>query len=309
MATRAVVIHAVVTHAVVIHAAAIRVAAIQTAVRNVMRCALPTAIAPVLLTMIMVSVTGPRKFVKRVVRRSVIELGTLNGRRRAYGGSNMEVPRMGKHALIAVVITVLLSAAAVGLVIRRSGGVMQAQQRPDIRSETLRTQAQKTGSATATARPTNLRRYDTVDALAHDSSAIIVGRVDTKTSLLLPPAEKFVVTDFQITVQDTMKGVLARGQAIRVRTPGGRVDLGDGKSAEVTMPDFWKYPEVGKLYVLFLESRNDGSFVLRGGPQGLFEVTREQTVKAQVRPEDKLMQNYNDKSLASFLNEIRQSNK
>jgi len=216
---------------------------------------------------------------------------------------------MGKHALIAVAISILLCASADGEVFGRSDGAMQAQQRPDIRSETLRTQADKNGSATATARPTNLRRYDTVDALARESNAIIIGRVDSKMSELLRPAEKLVVTDFQIVVQDTVKGVLARGQAIRVRTPGGRVDLGDGKSAEVTMPDFWKYPEVGKLYVLFLESRNDGSFVLRGGPQGLFEVTRAQTVKAQVRPEDKLMQNYNDKSLVSFLNEIRQSTK
>jgi hypothetical protein len=216
---------------------------------------------------------------------------------------------MGKHALIAVVISILLCAAAVGLVVMRSNSAIQGQQKPDIRSETLRTQAQKSGSATATARPTNLRRYDTVDALAHDSNAIIVGRVDTKTSQLLPPAEKLIVTDFQITVQDAMKGVLAPGQSIRVRTSGGRVDFGNGKYAEVKMPDFWKYPEVGKLYVLFLDRRNDGSFVLRGGPQGLFEVTSERTIKAQVRPEDKLMQNYNDKTLVSFLDEIRRSGK
>lgn len=216
---------------------------------------------------------------------------------------------MGKHAVIAVVISLLLSAAAVGLVIKRSGSAMQVQQRPDIRSESLRTQAQKSGAATATARPTNLRKYDTVDALAHDSKTIIVGRVDSKTSQLLPPAEKFVVTDFQITVQDAMKGVLAPGKSIRVRTPGGRVDFGDGKFAEVKMPDFWKSPEVGKVYIFFLDVRNDGSFVLRGGPQGLFEVTPARTIKAQVRPEDKLTQNYNDKSLVSFLDEIRRSSK
>jgi len=216
---------------------------------------------------------------------------------------------MGKHALIAVAISILLSAAAVGLVIRRSGNATQAQQRPDIRSETLRTQAEKSGSATATARPTNLRRYDTVDTLAHDSKAIIVGRVDTKTSQLLPPAEKLIVTDFQITVQDAMKGVLAPGQSIRVRTPGGRVDFGEGKYAEVKMPEFWKYPEVGKLYVFFLEGRNDGSFVLRGGPQGLFEINAAGTIKPQVRPEDKLAQNYDGKSLEAFLAEVRKANK
>lgn len=212
---------------------------------------------------------------------------------------------MGKHALIAVVISGLLSAAAVGLAIRRSASALQAQQKPDIRSENLRSMAEKSGSATGTARPTNLRRYDTVDALARESNAILIGMVDSKTSQLLPPAEKLVVTDFQITVQDSMKGGLTPGQTIKLRTPGGRVDLSDGKYAEVTMPPFWKSPEVGKLYVFFLEPRSDGTFVLRGGPQGLFEVTPARTIKAQVRAEDKLMQNYEGKSLESFLAEVR----
>ncbi len=216
---------------------------------------------------------------------------------------------MVKHIVIAVTVSVLLSAAALGLVVRRSDSALLAQQRPNIRSETLRTQAQKGGSATATARPTNLRRYDTVDNLARESDAIIIGTVDSKTSQLLPPAEKLIVTDFQITVRDPMKGVLGPGQAISVRTPGGRIEFGDGKYAEVKMPDFWKYPEVGKLYVLFLENRTDGSFVLRGGPQGLFEINAAGTIRAQVRPEDKLAQNYDGKSLGAFLAEVRKANK
>src|SRR6266704_1920871 len=134
---------------------------------------------------------------------------------------------MRKHVLIAVAISILLSAAALGLMIRRSDSALRTQQMPDTRSETLRTQAQKSGSATATAWPTNLRRYDTVDALARDSATIIVGSVDSKTSQLLAPAEKLIVTDFQITVRDALKGILAPGQAISVRTPGGRVDFGD----------------------------------------------------------------------------------
>lgn len=216
---------------------------------------------------------------------------------------------MVKHIMIAMVIAVLLSVAALGLVLRRSDSALQAQQRPDIRSETLRTQAEKNGSATATARPTNLRRYDRVDALARDSAAVVVGSVNSKTSQLLAPAAKLVVTDFQITVRDALKGTLEPGQAIRIRTPGGRVDFGDGKFAEVKMPDFWKYPEVGKLYVFFLESRTDGSFVLRGGPQGLFEITPAGSINPQVRTEDKLMQNYEGKSLTLVLAEIRKGSK
>ena len=120
------------------------------------------------------------------------------------------------------------------------------------------------------------------------------------------PKEKFIVTDFQITVQDVLKGALQSGQTIKVRTPGGRVELGEGKYAEVNMPDFWKYPEVGEVYLLFLESRTDGSFILRGGPQGLFLVTSAGSIKPQVRPEDKLMQDYDGKTVQSVLKEIRE---
>jgi hypothetical protein len=154
-----------------------------------------------------------------------------------------------------------------------------------------------------------LRRYDTVDALARDSAAIVVGSVESKASQFLAPAEKMIVTDFQIRVRDALKGTLESGRAISVRTPGGRVDLADGKYAEVKMPDFWKYPEVGKLYVFFLESRTDGTYVLRGGPQGLLEITPAGTIKTQVRTEDKLMQNYDGKSLNSVLAEIRKASK
>lgn len=214
---------------------------------------------------------------------------------------------MRKHTLIAVIVAVLLSVLAVGFVARRSGRALQAQQRTDIRSENLRTQALKSGSATATALPTNLRKYETVETLAHESNAIVIGAIDSQTSRLLMPAEKLVVTDFHITVRESVKGDLAAGQAITVRTAGGRVDLGEGRYAEVKMPDFWKSPEVGKQYVLFLEGRKDGSFVLRGGPQGLFEITPAETIKAQVRPEDTLTRNYNGKSLSVFLSEVRKA--
>ena len=216
---------------------------------------------------------------------------------------------MVKHIMITVVIAVMLSALALGVVLKRSDSASQAQQRPDIRSESLRTQAQKRGSATSAARPTNLRRYDTVDALARDSAAIVVGSVESKASQFLAPAEKMIVTDFQIRVRDALKGISAPGQAISVRTPGGRVDLGDGKYAEVKMSDFWKYPEVGKLYVFFLESRTNGTFVLRGGPQGLFEVTPAGSIKTQVRTEDKLKQNYEGKNLTAVVAEIRKATK
>ncbi|MGH9930660.1 MAG: hypothetical protein ACREA9_15740, partial [Pyrinomonadaceae bacterium] len=94
---------------------------------------------------------------------------------------------------------------------------------------------------------------------------------------------------------------------ISLRLPGGSFQFEVGTFAEVKMPDVWKKPEVGKSYVFFIEKRPGGYFVLRGGPQGMFEITPDGVVKPQVRQEDELMQNYNDKDVRAFLKEIRQA--
>lgn len=215
---------------------------------------------------------------------------------------------MKKHVLVALAISLVLSALAFGLATKGPGVALQ-DEKPNVRSESLRTWARKDGKAVATGRPTNLRRYNNVRTIAEESGAIVVGTVDSKTSQLLPPAEKFIVTDVQIRVQDVLKGTLLPGGVITVRTPGGRVDFGDGTWAEVNMPDFWKYPDVGKRYVLFLENRANGTFVLRGGPQGFFQITDEGKIQPQVRAEDELMRNYADKPLNSFLQEVRTAEK
>ncbi len=108
-----------------------------------------------------------------------------------------------------------------------------------------------------------------------------------------------------MNVNRSFKGGAGSGQPITVRGPGGRVDFGDGTFAEVKLPDFWNNPEAGKSYVFFLEKRADGYFVLRGGPQGLFEVTPGGTIKPQVREEDQLMKRYDNKDARSFYDELR----
>ena len=214
---------------------------------------------------------------------------------------------MRKHVLIAAAISIALCALA--LVWARPTGSPQARERPNVRADTLRTKAKREGKAVAAAQPTNLRRYNDVGTITRESNTIVVGVVASKASQLLPPAEKFIVTDFQVNVQTVLKGGLALGSAITVRTSGGRVDFGDGTWAEVTMPDFWKYPEVGKRYVMFLENRTNGTFVLRGGPQGLFHINDYGQIQPQVRAEDELMRNYADKNLSLVLQEIHRAGK
>jgi len=62
------------------------------------------------------------------------------------------------------------------------------------------------------------------------------------------------------------------------------------------------------VYVFFLDKRQQGYFVLHGGPQGLFEIT-DRGMRPQVRPNDRLTTVYKGKDITSFLEEIRQAMK
>jgi len=212
---------------------------------------------------------------------------------------------MRERILIAIVICTVLAVVTFGF----TGTFLRNRQQaaPLDSTQSLRQRASLVRHATAAANPRNLHRYDDVAGLTRDSAAIVVGSVGSMASALLPPQDKMIVTDYRVTVLEVLKGVPQPGQTISVRAPGGRVQFDDGTSAEVTLPDYWKNPEVGKTYILFLEARPDGYFVLTGEPQGLFEVTPEGNVTPQARAEDKLMRTYNGKSKTSFIAEIQKA--
>ena len=210
---------------------------------------------------------------------------------------------MKKHIALAALLCLIVSALVFAIAKHRTAALPQT--RSDVRGKSLREQAKKAGSVTATARPTNLRRYDDMESLARESNVIVLGAVQSKASHLLAPAEKVIVTDYIVNANQVFKGELRSRQPITVRGPGGRVDFGDGTFAEVKLPDFWNNPEIGKSYVFFLEKREEGYFVLRGGPQGLFEVMPEGTIQPRVREEDQLRQRYKDKDAVSFYQELR----
>lgn len=207
--------------------------------------------------------------------------------------------------LVAAAICTILSALALGLI---RGFPTRAQQSgPLIGFESLRAQAKRAGHVTAAADPRNLHRHDGVGTLTRESTAIVVGSVYSQAASLLPPNENLIVTDYQVTIQEVLKGSVQPGQGIMVREPGGQVQFSDGTSAEVDLPDYWKNPRVGGTYVLFLESRSDGHFVLTGGPQGLFEIAQSDSISPQARPEDKLTKTYSGRGKEAFIEEIREA--
>lgn len=212
---------------------------------------------------------------------------------------------MRKHISIAVFLSVVLSALVLVVAKRQTRAGLQTAAAS--RTESLREKAKLNGSYSISARPKPMRRYNDGKTLAQASSFIVVATVESSNAQLLSRAENFIVTHFQIKVSNVLKGSQQPNQVLTLRVPGGRVQFEDGTSAEVKMPDFWKQPEVGKSYVFFLEQRHAGHFVLHGGPQGLFELTGEGRVKPQVRAEDQLMQNYENKDVDSFVSEIRKA--
>lgn len=212
---------------------------------------------------------------------------------------------MKRHILISTLLCIALSALVFAFT--KGKGAAPQNNNVDIRSQSLRERAKQTGGVTATARSTNLPRYNDIGSLASASNTIVLGTVDSEVSQLLPPNEKLVVTDSTVRVQDVLKGNVQPGQTIPVRGPGGRVDLEDKTFVDVRMPEFWRNPELGKSYVFFLDRREKGYFVLRGGPQGLFEITAKGDIRPQVRSQDQLMKSYRGKDVASFLQEIRRA--
>lgn len=182
----------------------------------------------------------------------------------------------------------------------------------------------------AVAYPDRQQRYDRVDELTRDSSTVVVGIPLFKVGHKQHDADRLVLTYYQVKVLDVLKGSVEKGKRISLRAAGGTARLKDGTVAELTMPDFWRNPEVGKAYVFFLkEGRAAGGraapFDLTGGPQGLFAIspwadsdpesyptdydpdfTTDRVVVPQVRPADKLMKNYRDVPVATFLEAVRQ---
>lgn len=210
---------------------------------------------------------------------------------------------MRKHILIAAAIAIALSLIVLGVVKRNTAAT---RDRAAAQSHSLREKAKANGSVTVLANPEGMKRYNEVKGLVRDSTDIVNGSLVQAVSRFRTAEEQTIVTDFQVSVQDVLKGDITPGGVIIIRGPGGRMQFEDGTSAEIKMPYYWKNPELGKTYTLFLRKKGN-VLMLTGGPQGFFEIFSHDTVLPQVRAEDELMQRYKDKDSLSFLEEVNRS--
>jgi hypothetical protein len=154
----------------------------------------------------------------------------------------------------------------------------------------------------------NMGRFNS-EALTRKSMVVVVGAVVKKVGGRLDESGHLIVTDYEVVVDESIKGSLTKGGTITISLPGGSVQFDDGTSAEQMTPGF-EHVKPGSQYTLFLSDGADGSKVydLTGGPQGLVEIKSDGTLKSHGRPTDPIALETEDPKKGkkeSFLNEVR----
>jgi hypothetical protein len=147
--------------------------------------------------------------------------------------------------------------------------------------------------------------YD-IQSLTRNSIMVVVGS-PLQNMCKLSFDRESINTEYQVTIQEVIKGKVAQGNTITVNLPGGLVEFEDGTSAEIRTPGFRKM-ENGKTYVLFLkENKAEGNaFILVGGQQGLFELPVDGSgVNPHGLPVDEVVKQNKNKDVNAFLKEIR----
>lgn len=145
-----------------------------------------------------------------------------------------------------------------------------------------------------------------LEELTKNSVAVVVG-IPIRSKSKLSDSGQSVLTEYEVGVQEVIKGEIGQGDTIKVSLPGGKVDFEDGTSVELNTPGFERMANQS-TYVLFLYAKHDGgdAYLLTGGPQGLFEIpSNGANVKPHGRPTDTAVKEVKDKTVQSFLEEVR----
>jgi hypothetical protein len=157
------------------------------------------------------------------------------------------------------------------------------------------------GSITVTRPVHSFVKYD-LETITKKSAVVVIGHVLNNACHISPDGQQ-VTTDYQVQVQEVLKGKVSEGSTIEVNLPGGLVVFEDGTSVQVNTPGLRKMQN-GKTYVLFLTERGPefSSFVLTGGSQGLFEIVDGGlSVKPYGNSIDPLVQKYKQEKEAKLL--------
>jgi len=146
-----------------------------------------------------------------------------------------------------------------------------------------------------------------VEALTKNSAAVIVGRFTRKLDARLLVRGKLIFTDYEVAVEELVKGDIKQSETIVVSLPGGRIVFEDGTSAEVRTPSF-EHPLIGRAYTLFLMPSESvpSVFFLVGGPQGMFDIEDSAGVKSRGRPDDPAAVQTKGMNREAFMKNVRE---
>ncbi len=150
----------------------------------------------------------------------------------------------------------------------------------------------------------------TLETLTKHSAFVVIGTPQHNRCNISDEGDD-ITTDYQVALNETIKGKHDQTGMITVSLPGGRVEFEDGTSAEIRVPGFRKMVN-GETYALFLTETTPGSGIYTpvGGAQGIFEIsTRDMKVKPHGEPGDRVTKENKDKDLGSFLKEARKAAK
>lgn len=146
-----------------------------------------------------------------------------------------------------------------------------------------------------------------IGELTKNSEAVIIG-VPVKNICELTPDGQLVTTNYDVVVQEVLKGDIYPGSTIKVALVGGKFTFEDGTTAEVQTPNFEKMVN-GRTYTLYISKYplNNSLYILTAGPQGMIELSDDGTnVKSQARETDPVKQQLKNKDVKAFLKEARE---
>jgi hypothetical protein len=145
-----------------------------------------------------------------------------------------------------------------------------------------------------------------LEMLTQKSVAVVVG-IPVDNRCILTPDGQSITTDYDVVVQEVLKGDIQVGSTIKVALPGGKVKFLDGTTAEVKTPGVegmvhgWKYA----LYLSEYRVK-PGVYDLTAGPQGMIELPDDgKMVISQARETDPVKKQVKDKDAKTFLKEAR----
>ncbi|HSK72842.1 MAG TPA: hypothetical protein VK892_14165 [Pyrinomonadaceae bacterium] len=116
------------------------------------------------------------------------------------------------------------------------------------------------------------RQNVALPTLGAESTTIIIGRALRNVSRQ-SASESVITTDYDIEVQEIIKGNLQPNSTVSVSLPGGLIKQADGSFLEVRTRNLRKMRN-GRTYVLFLKDaagQNSGMTTVRGS-QGIYEI-------------------------------------